>query len=104
MHHYIRIPSYGRSKVAIIFETQSVMANVFRCINRFCHGANTELLQHMLLRLSMYILQELVERCRDLSFVVHIKLIPEFFCKSCKRLQLFFVWCIMDSIGKGDRL
>src|ERR1700712_2104408 len=56
MNHHIGITAYRRSEMCIVCKTQTVVTNIFRSINRLCHGANAQLLQYMLLWLSFYIL------------------------------------------------
>src|SRR5580692_9106672 len=88
--------------MTVVCKSQTIMTDILGCINRLGHGADTKLLQHMLLGFAFHVVQHQVERGCNTLGRFGVEGMTVFFCKLNKRREFFFVRCIMYPVRKRN--
>ncbi len=61
VYHHVRIAADGRSKVGVVVETETIVADVRSGINSFCHGADSKCGKEILLTFTLDIHKHTVD-------------------------------------------
>ena len=101
MHHQVGITTYGRGKVGIIVERQTVVTDIYSRIDRLRHSSYSYRLHQIFLRLSLYVGQQTINTLRKVCFAaLGLDFISESGDKSGERSHLVGIGQVVYPIDK----
>ena len=101
MHHQVGITTYGRGKVGIIVERQTVVTDIYSRIDRLRHSSYSYRLHQIFLRLSLYVGQQTINTLRKVCFAaLGLDFITESGDKSGERSHLVGIGQVVYPIDK----
>ena len=102
VHHHVRIAADGGGEVRIVGEGQAVMADVFRGVAGFGHGAQGQDLDGGQLRLVLGVFHEAVERFGNVFAVLDgAHFVAKMRGEVLQAAQLFHIGEVVDAVHKG---
>src|SRR5437764_274381 len=84
MDEHVRIAAYRGREVSVVVKRQAVVTDVLGGVDGLAHGADGQLLEHVLLLAAVESLHQVVEGMRNLAVVSGLDFITPLACKLCK--------------------
>ncbi len=102
VHHHVGIAAYGRSEVCVVFESESVVADIDGGVYGFSHRTYGQCGEEVFLAFAFYVDKHTVQGAVDLArFSFRFKLVAECPAERCQICQPVGVGGIVDAINES---